>query len=91
LKRLENANPRLEELGFWRQVRLVKGFLHTKIFCKDAIDLDVLKRKAIKIKKFIERAMKFAKGLNKNGAQVRDPTAMRRFLLNVANLFTTML
>jgi hypothetical protein len=32
------------------------------------IDLDVLKGKAIKIKKFIERAMKFAKGLNKNGA-----------------------
>jgi len=55
------------------------------------IDLDVLKREAIKIKKFIERAMKFVKGLNKNGAQVWDPTAMWRFLLSVANLFTTML
>ena len=71
--------------------RLVKSFLHTKIFCKDAVDLDVLKRGAIKIKKFIERAMKFAKGLNKNGVQVWSPTAMWRFLLSVANLFTTML
>jgi hypothetical protein len=48
--------------------RFAKGILHTKIFCEDVIDLDVLKREAIKIKKFIERAMKFAKGLNKNGA-----------------------
>lgn len=55
------------------------------------IDLDLLKGEAIKIKKFIERAMKFVKGLNKNGVQVWGPTAMWRFLLSVVNLFTTML
>jgi hypothetical protein len=45
----------------------------------------------IKVKKFIESVRKFAKDLNKNGAQVWGPIAKWRFLLSVANLFTTML
>jgi hypothetical protein len=74
-----------------RKCKACEGYSPHKDICEDVIDLDVLKREAIKIKKFIERAMKFVKGLNKNGAQVWDPTAMWRFLLSVANLFTTML
>jgi len=53
LERLEEMDPRVEELGFWDRYGTRERYLHMTTFYDGVIDLDMLRREVDKVKKYV--------------------------------------
>ena len=62
LERLEDANPKVEELGLRDRYGARERYLHEMTFYEGIVDVEMLRREVAKVKKFIEDAESLVQG-----------------------------